>query len=622
MRSPRSFLAGALLALALLSAPVFAQTVRFVDVDAAGIGDGSSWTDAFPDLQQALAVAEVGDEIWVAEGTYRPTDTTDRDASFVLVSGTGLYGGFDGTEDARDERDPEQNVTVLSGDLGVPGDISDNAYHVIIASGVDDSTVLDGFTVTGGNGNGANPRNRGGGIYAENSSLMVRDCRIVVNRVVQTDGNGGGGGAFFGTSGSPWFERVVFERNGLNALGGGLWLRGDVEVGAGTATAAAFARHKVEGLDGTDLFEAGPDERAGSLSAMLRDVSFVENTGSFGGAVNIDRATVEVVGSVFLRNFAFDGGGGMTLSATNAQLINVEILGNVTDPEAPLSSSGGINSFASSIALTNADFTGNTADFAGAFSQGGGGNSVLTNVTFTANEGEQGSAIRLANGAEANVRNSILWGNSGKEIFDLGGTAILSHVIVDGGFEGNSVINADPLFVHPPDPGPDEMWGTADDDYGDLRLQTSSPAIDFGLTEFLPPDAYDLDADGDTDEPLPVDLAGEPRVVGETVDLGAYEWQFPVAAESDVAVSAFTLDAYPNPTRGPVTVSLRLDRSQWAEVVLFDVLGREVAVLHDGPLAAGRHALRLNAADLPSGVYLLRLSVSASSATRRVVVLR
>ena len=332
MRSPQSFLAGTLLALALLSAPVFAQTVRFVDVDATGIGDGSSWADAFPDLQQALAVAEVGDEIWVAEGTYRPTDTADRDASFVLVSGTGLFGGFDGTEDARDERDPEAHITVLSGDLGVPGDISDNAYHVVTASGVDENTVLDGFTITGGNGNGANPRNRGGGIYAENSSLVVRNCRIVENRVIQTDGDGGGGGAFFGTSGTPRFERVVFERNGLNALGGGLWLLGDVEGGQEGESMEADAQRRFRAeVSGTAAAAMRAVDR-GALSAVLREVAFIDNTGSFGGGMNVRIATTEIIESTFSRNKAANRGEGdptrwpMRPSSTLASMVTSPIL--------------------------------------------------------------------------------------------------------------------------------------------------------------------------------------------------------------------------------------------------------------------------------------------------------
>ena len=83
-----------------------------------GTGDCSSWENAC-DLQDALGDAETGNEIWVAEGTYYPTDSTDRTVSFKLKNGVALYGGFAGTETARDQRDWVVNPTILSGDLGI-----------------------------------------------------------------------------------------------------------------------------------------------------------------------------------------------------------------------------------------------------------------------------------------------------------------------------------------------------------------------------------------------------------------------------------------------------------------------------------------------------------------------
>src|SRR5690606_177338 len=99
------------------------------------------------------------------------------------------------------------------------------------------------------------------------------------------------------------------------------------------------------------------------------------------------------------------------------------------------------------------------------------------------------------------------------------------------------VLDADPLFVRAPDPGPDGRWGTFDDDYGDLRLQEESAGVDYGLTSLLPPDVWDLDGDGDFDEPLPLDVAGQPRVVGSGVDAGAHEGAVVVAVESGPEVA-------------------------------------------------------------------------------------
>jgi hypothetical protein len=76
-----------------------------------------------------------------------------RTATFQMKSGVALYGGFSGTETARNQRDWAANVTILSGDIGAEGDNSDNSYHVVTANNTDASAVLDGFTISGGNAN-------------------------------------------------------------------------------------------------------------------------------------------------------------------------------------------------------------------------------------------------------------------------------------------------------------------------------------------------------------------------------------------------------------------------------------------------------------------------------------
>jgi len=102
----------------LWSASAFGQRVLYVNADAVGAANGSSWDDAFADLQDALTVAQAGGEIWVAAGVYNPDrGTGDRTISFELVCGTAIYGGFAGREECLDERDWVANQTILSGDL-------------------------------------------------------------------------------------------------------------------------------------------------------------------------------------------------------------------------------------------------------------------------------------------------------------------------------------------------------------------------------------------------------------------------------------------------------------------------------------------------------------------------
>ncbi|MDO8971586.1 MAG: hypothetical protein Q7U74_12905, partial [Saprospiraceae bacterium] len=87
-----------------------AQTL-YVNLNATGSANGLSWANAFVSLDAALAVSAPGQEIWVSAGTYKPV------SSFLLQTGVSLYGGFSGTETALNQRNPNLNVTTLSGDI-------------------------------------------------------------------------------------------------------------------------------------------------------------------------------------------------------------------------------------------------------------------------------------------------------------------------------------------------------------------------------------------------------------------------------------------------------------------------------------------------------------------------
>jgi predicted outer membrane repeat protein len=206
-------------------------------VDAAALGpahDGTSWATAFTDLQAALAGAGVSDEVWVAAGTYKPTATTDRAISFALKAGVAIYGGFAGTETLRSERDSANRVTILSGDIGTPGVATDNSYHVVTAlSPVDSSTILDGFTITGGRADGpaaAGQDMRGGGLYVSGANPTFAKVIIIANYAA----NRGGGVRV--ESGGASFSSCRFESNFTN---GGLAL--GVSFGGGAISAGSVA---------------------------------------------------------------------------------------------------------------------------------------------------------------------------------------------------------------------------------------------------------------------------------------------------------------------------------------------------------------------------------------------
>ena len=160
----------------------------FVDAAATGSNDGTSWTNAFKYLQDALTVSGPANEIWVAQGTYKPdahianpTGTGDRTATFQLKNGVAICGGFAGGETNLDERDWETNETTLSGNIGVAGINTDNSYHVVTGSETDETAVLDGFTITAGYADGSSTQGDGGGIYNYFGDPTLINCTFSGN---------------------------------------------------------------------------------------------------------------------------------------------------------------------------------------------------------------------------------------------------------------------------------------------------------------------------------------------------------------------------------------------------------------------------------------------------------
>ncbi|MDR1762985.1 MAG: T9SS type A sorting domain-containing protein [Dysgonamonadaceae bacterium] len=177
--------------------PLYSGTV-YVDANATGAGDGTSWADAATELADVLHYARIAggiNEIRVAEGTYKPKFSADgvtmtaAAKSFVLVDGVSIYGGYD-ANDANETQDWITNKTILSGDLNGNGEFENNtdAAFVVIAVGVSNSTVLDGFTVSGANTSGSVTVNgqaistNGVGISCYSASPILRNLIVSGNK--------------------------------------------------------------------------------------------------------------------------------------------------------------------------------------------------------------------------------------------------------------------------------------------------------------------------------------------------------------------------------------------------------------------------------------------------------
>ena len=167
---------------------IFAQSkIIYVNTAAIGKNDGSSWQNAYKDLQDALQIAKKTDAIWIAKGTYFPTKTNDRTISYDMKNGVSIYGGFEGNEISAAKRDFEKNKTILSGNIGSTADSLDNSYRLVNAIDIQDVTYLDGVEIAYGYANytfGTPPFEKGvsgAGLYIGTTKASILHNLKVIN---------------------------------------------------------------------------------------------------------------------------------------------------------------------------------------------------------------------------------------------------------------------------------------------------------------------------------------------------------------------------------------------------------------------------------------------------------
>ncbi len=514
--------------------------IIYVSAAAGGANDGTSCQDALVSLQSALAAAQPGDEIRVAEGTYMPDGgykpvggahvpgSGDRTASFQLASGVAIYGGYPSTcdGDSFGPRDPDQHVTILSGDLadddsatmlrefasraddlkdvargarrsddldgdGTVGDkdflqfvesghYDNNSHHVVNATGVDDTALLDGVTVTAGVATGASVRH-GGGILADPGSPTLNACVVRNNTAGVPQGAGGGiygcdgpinncviqGNTAFDGGGLAFCDGVISECVVADnvckfGVGGGLFDCGGAIAGCTIRGNGGPVCNGAGGLydcDGeiTGCLIAGGDAQLGgglvSCDGLISDCVIVGNSASNAGG-GLDSCGGILRRCVISANRAGTyGGGGLNVSP--ASIVNCVISGNAAG-----FAGGGLRECDG--ALTNSVVSGNAAESGSALWQCDG---PVTNSALAFN----GSAMSTDPGLVeclGPIRNSIIWANTPDQ---LASSSIPTFSCIQdwaGGGTGN--IADDPLFI-----GGDGGTWTGDGSFDGTTYQTT-----------------------------------------------------------------------------------------------------------------------------------------------------
>lgn len=199
------------------------DNVLLVDAASTAISpDGKSWVTAFPTIQQALAISERGTQIWLAPGVYQPGN--DPNSSFEINVGVTLMGGFTTKNTYYFERDPEKNVTTLSGEIGTASQL-DNTQHIIKCISTDAN--FDGLKIIGGY---TRDISNGAGMHIDGNDkrIIITNCTFennvaVIGTLPQPPGSGnGGGGAIYARCGTLIVNNCKFINNATNGCGGAI----------------------------------------------------------------------------------------------------------------------------------------------------------------------------------------------------------------------------------------------------------------------------------------------------------------------------------------------------------------------------------------------------------------
>lgn len=489
--------------LLLLSNTVFATTY-YVDAEAQGTNTGTSWANAFTNLQMAINASSNGDQIFVKAGTYYPNQQMisgdARSRAFYITKNIKIYGGFNGTETTIAERNFNTNLTILSGDFnGNDTDTNgngindfgqgENAYSVVIAYGLDNTALIDGFRIFGGNADGTAQymlgtnevkTANGGGIHNIASNLVVKNTKFINNSA---------------------------------GFGGGMANKGE-----------CFP--KIEFCDFTYNFASyGSSIQLNNASlATINNCTFTSNRGS-GVLMSMNNSVVKVSNSTFSHNQGTSGGVMYNNNYCNAVFMNC-ILNNNT-----ASSSGGAfySTSYSIVTLYNTLVYKNFAVYGGAVYNVSNSYTNSINSTFYGNNAStKGGAFYCSVSPDnmfMKLYNTIIYGNTSpsnpnwfKEYYTSSNIHVKNSIFQGSGGssswntfygtnDGNN-LDVNPLFTNTNE-------GTED-----FKLQTSSPGINASYNQLL-----NLPNGNNSWTATDLDVYGNSRLVGSGVDLGAVESQ-------------------------------------------------------------------------------------------------
>ncbi|MEO7311794.1 MAG: T9SS type A sorting domain-containing protein [Chitinophagaceae bacterium] len=496
----------------------------YVNSAAAGANNGTSWANAFTDLQSALNFGCT--EVWVAKGTYKPTSCLTcvaldgaRDSSFKIPSGIKIYGGFAGTETNLSDRNlalvHTTNLSILSGDLNSDDganftNVSDNTKTVVKFINAASTTLIDGFTITSGSGtiDGSGVNN------STSSSPQIVNCII--------SGNAGNGvfpealdqqNTTLSNTGTGLTITTYLGQTFTPAISGSL-TKADINLfcagctgttpnlilsvratSAGLPTGADLATATIAGFSsGAAVFYQGTFATALAVTAGTQYALVIRPVSNpSAGTYALTRSSTDVYAGGNRVNGTSSGTvwtspltGGVTTDAGFHSYVTVTTTTN----------GGGILNNGT-LSVVNSLITGNNAISGGAIYNNG--SLAITNSTISGNAATNGGGV-LSNGGAGitTIKNSIFFANTNTFANTSGGTANAASSFFDNMTNvtdgGSNITSAISPFVSTTD----------------FHLNCTTTAINAGSSSNIPAGII-------------TDIEGNVRTIGTNTDMGAYE---------------------------------------------------------------------------------------------------
>ncbi|MBK8635786.1 MAG: hypothetical protein IPN72_20380 [Saprospiraceae bacterium] len=304
----------------------------YIDAAANGSNMGPDWSNAFKFIEDGLNFANACpnvNEVWIAEGLYKPDIISVREHSLNVKRSLSIYGGFQGFENDIGERVLDSNyATIISGDIGMPNEVTDNTNNIFYLTDANIQVLLDGLTLQDAFNNGNdrlggaagmqrgkltvqnctfrnNTANNGGALYfSEFSNARILNCRFIGNKAVQS------GGAIYSRCDSLIIFESSFYSNFAGSSGGAIY---------------SYNSDGVE-FDSLDLkynnAAVGGGIYFGSGNGTFNKIHSLSNSAIVGGGIQFAFATIEINSSSFTSDNSNTGG---AISSSSSQINLSEI---------------------------------------------------------------------------------------------------------------------------------------------------------------------------------------------------------------------------------------------------------------------------------------------------------